>query len=176
MLRSSDPEQLRRRCAPALSVVVALLGASHMASLRALGGGEEAAAVIDISGRQRMLSQRILCLALAARVRDGRPADETAGAPDERLSDAIDLFERSHAALLRGGDLGLSVAGAAERRPIYASTEEGAALDAMARGFVADARRAAGGDARPRGRRRGDQSHGDGGPAAPAGARADRGA
>ena len=135
MLRLEDPHQLWRRYALALGLVVALLGASHWASLRSLDGGEEAAAVIDISGRQQMLSQRILYLAAEERARDG------AGAHDPRLSEAVDLFERSHRALTRGGEMGLSREGAAARRPAYFDVVAGTTLDAATRAFVADARR-----------------------------------
>ena len=134
MLRLDDPHQLWRRYALALGLVVALLGASHWAFVRSLDGGEEAAAVINVSGRQRMLSQRILFLSAEALAREG------AEAPDPRLVEAVDLFERSHRALARGGELGLSRAGAARRAPIYAAATEGATLDAMTRSFVADAR------------------------------------
>ena len=134
MLRLKDPHQLWRRYALALCVVLALLGVSHWASLRALSGGEEAAAVINISGRQRMLSQRIMFLA-------GEMIGRGAPGSDSRLAEAVALFERSHLALRDGGDLGLTREGAALRAPVYAAVEDGRTLDAMTRSFVRDAER-----------------------------------
>ena len=133
MLHLDDPRQLWRRYLLALGIVVALLAASHWASVRSLSGGEEASAVINISGRQRMLSQRILFLSAAS-------MDPDASGVDPRLSQAVDLFERSHMALLQGGDLGLSPEEAAARAGVYAEVVEGDTLDELSRTFVVDAR------------------------------------
>ena len=157
VLRLNDPRHLWRRYALAIVLVVALLGASHWASLRALDGGEEAAAVINVAGRQRMLSQRILYLSAETLARG-----EEGAAADPRLGDAIALFERSHHALSRGGDLGLSRRGAEERASAYfepledtsagmgagmgaspagsPAAEGGTTLDAMTGEFVRSAR------------------------------------
>ena len=148
VLRLDDPRHLWRRYALALLLVVTLLGASHWASLRALDGGEEAASVINISGRQRMLSQRILYLSTETLAR------EEGSAADPRLAEAIALFERSHVALSRGGDLGLSREGAERRAPVYLepldgtrldsisyfASGAGTTLDAMTEDFIASAR------------------------------------
>ena len=131
MLRPNDPRQLWRRYALALSVVLALLVTSHVASLRALSGGEEAAAAINISGRQGMLSQRILYLSAETLAR---------GEVDPRLEQAIVLFERSHRALSQGGDLGLSREGAADRTAVYRDVVAGTSLELATMGFIKDAR------------------------------------
>ena len=137
-----DPTKLWRRYVVALGAVLVLLVSSHVASVSALRGGEEAASVINISGRQRMLSQRILYFA-------GRAADGATSTPDAdpRLDASIDLFEASHAALSRGGSLGLSVEGAASRASSYFDRTGGTTLDELVRSYVADSRVVAAGGA-----------------------------
>lgn len=130
-----DPTRLWRRYLLALGIVLAMLGTSHVAAVTALHGGTEAAAVINISGRQRMLSQRILYF--AARHRAAGPEDPSSFAP---LVEAIDLFAASHAALTRGGAMGLTADGAAKRAPVYGEGPGERSLDAMSRHYVADAR------------------------------------
>lgn len=141
MMGAGHPRRLWQRYLVALGIVLALLIASHVASLASLTGGEEAAAVINVSGRQRMLSQRILYFA-AEDMMDGAGFSPDPGGP---LDSAIDLFEASHDALSSGGAMGLSTAGAAERAPSYFGATGGITLDALSRAFVADARQVAGG-------------------------------
>jgi signal transduction histidine kinase/AmiR/NasT family two-component response regulator len=133
MLRLDDPQQLWRRYGLALCIVLTLLGASHLASTRALSGGEETAATINLAGRQGMLSQRILYF-----------ADEVMKSDSDlnvqRLALAVDKFERIHLALVSGGDLGLTAEGAALRADAFAAAPDGRSLDEMSRAFVADAR------------------------------------
>lgn len=138
-----NPRTLWRRYLLALAIILALLSGSHWATFASLHGGAEKATVINVSGRQRMLSQRIMYFA------GNRMADPTA-AVDGRLTEAIDLFQTSHDALSRGGAMGLSVAGAETRRAIYFDTVDGISLDALTRVFIADARRVADGSAEAR--------------------------
>ena len=139
MLRLNDPGQLWRRYALALSLVLTLLGASHYASLKGLSNGEEASSVINLAGRQRMLSQRILYLSALTMETRSEEADP-------RLASAVDSFWRAHMALTRGGDLGLSWTGAEKRASIYDTVVDGRTLDSMSFAFAAYARKVIAGD------------------------------
>lgn len=122
---------LWRRYTLALFIIIALITTSHLASTSVLDGGEEAASTVNISGRQRMLSQRILYLA---------EKHQHSGGAEKTLVGAIDLFERSHYALRDGGDLGLTEKGAARRRPVYDELRGGTTLDEMSLQFIEAAR------------------------------------
>jgi diguanylate cyclase (GGDEF)-like protein len=76
----------------ALGLIALLTIASHLTLNRVLSEHEGSAAIVNVSGRQRMLSQRIA--SLAAQLRLGSP---TARADMQR---AIDLFETAHQQLL----------------------------------------------------------------------------
>lgn len=99
---SNNPEKLWQRYAVAILLLFGFVTASHQMSMNVLEDGNEAASAINISGRQRMLSQRILYF--AARTNQF-PDDQEAR---EGLTGAVSLFERSHIALTKGGDLGLT--------------------------------------------------------------------
>ena len=118
----------------ALAIVLAMLGTSHLASLAAQRGSEEAATVINIAGRQRMLSQRILFFASRHRAYEA----ESRVFADGPLLESVRQFEASHTALSRGGSMGLSERGAAGRAQVYFDGERGETLDAATRAFVAD--------------------------------------
>ncbi len=90
------------------AVAVAQLGFSAPAFAQS-GDAIEAARRVNISGRQRMLSQRISKAACFLNI-----GAETAGAPNE-LADAVALFESSLQAL-RGGDVALGLG--PERNPL----------------------------------------------------------
>ena len=118
----------------ALAVVALMSLASHVTLGRILAEQQGSASVINVAGRQRMLSQRIAGL-LAER--------ELGAGLDRELAEAIDKFEASHRALLMG-DPGqrLSPVAAPALRAIYFG---GAMpLDAAVRDFIAKARRVAG--------------------------------
>lgn len=85
-------KKLWRNYVVALSLIAAFLLGSHAISTYALNSGANEASLINDSGRQRMLSQRILYLALK---HGEAPTLETYNL----LADAVDLFETSHVRL-----------------------------------------------------------------------------
>lgn len=115
----------------ALALIAALSLGSHLTLRRVLAEHEGSATVINVAGRQRMLSQRIAGLA----------AERQLGLPVEAdLVQAIDQFERAHHALLVG-DTALDLVPATDPalRTIYFSGS--APLDGAVTDFVARARR-----------------------------------
>lgn len=135
MLRKwHTPEQLWRRYVGALIIVFALLAASHSADSIVLRGADEQATAINVAGRQRMLSQRILYLS-AETLRGASPADARL-----RLKETIASFERGHRALVIGGDLGLATGNAAVRRKTYETIlADGRSATTMVEAFTDDA-------------------------------------
>ncbi|MEM8772700.1 MAG: ATP-binding protein [Pseudomonadota bacterium] len=125
--RTTRPESLWRRYAIALCVIIALACCTFAAKYVAAAGADNDAAAINISGRQRMLSQRILILA------DEHSATQNAASAAE-LRSAIDLFENSNALLTSRGDL------STELRQLYFEPRE-TALDAQSRAYAENARR-----------------------------------
>ena len=115
----------------ALALIAAMSLGSHLTLRRVLAEHEGSATVINVAGRQRMLSQRIAGLA----------AERQLGVPvDADLVRAIDQFERAHHALLVGDPtLHLAPASDPALRSIYFEGER--PLDAAMGDFVARARR-----------------------------------
>lgn len=135
-----DPRKLWVRYAVAIGLIASLVTFSHIVSLQATRTGDELSAAIDISGRQRMLSQRILFF--ASEIYSGRSLlDDTA---KQDLVTSIDLFERSHAALTQGNDLGLSGVLSTDLQALYFDNCDGCDLDRRARDYILDARVVAG--------------------------------
>ena len=91
----------------------------------------DAGTIINVAGRQRMLSQRIALLAT-----DLDAGDASAR---EKLLDAADQMERSQNALTRAGDLNISRPASADISEYYFEGE--GALDPKVRTFIAAARR-----------------------------------
>lgn len=91
--QAGNPKKLWRRYTAAILIILALLATTHISATMALNAGAKNAALINESGRQRMLSQRILFL-----------GSQMTEAPDEALemqfNDAIELFARSHGRLV----------------------------------------------------------------------------
>nr|WP_281373807.1 response regulator [Parvularcula dongshanensis] len=106
-------------------IFLAVTGA-HFVSVHAVALKEDYARVINFSGRQRMLSQRILYLA---------SAPQEPGKSGAKLADTIDLFERSHRALRGRGDY--SEALPAKHDQPYRADD----LDERVRLFIGAARR-----------------------------------
>jgi len=144
---SKNPETLWRRYALAISAILILISASHFMALDATSSGEENAAAVNISGRQRMLSQRIMFFAA-----EKMQASDASTAPIDNLVAAINLFERSHKALVYGGDLGLSGTLSDELRQLYFGPDGASApgavsqppLNQQVETFIANARAIAG--------------------------------
>jgi two-component system cell cycle response regulator len=80
-----------------LALIAILSGAVHVLLNNVIVAQGDSATVINVAGRQRMLSQRIGLLAM-----DLRAGDASARQP---LLDAVTLMERSEKALTQGGDL-----------------------------------------------------------------------
>lgn len=134
MLLKIDRGRLWRRYAIAVCLIGAFITVSHIVGVRAMQGNEEAARLLNIAGRQRMLSQRVLQLYRA------EEQGEASAAQSLALDQAVDLFGVSHVALRDGGDLGLSEAGAAEWRDIYTAESGAPSVDALVLQFIADVR------------------------------------
>jgi len=126
--------RLTRSYIVALSIIAGLTILSHLALAYVVQQNQNAAAIINISGRQRMLSQRIASLAAEYRL-----GDESAKPP---LIAAINQFETV--------ENRLSLANRADRsqsfdtlssRDIYVGGAQ--SLDVLAVSFVEDARRVA---------------------------------
>lgn len=92
-LYAAQPKQLWRGYLVALGLIVSLLLGSHVAHIMTMKRGADDTAVINLSGRQRMLSQRILFLASELTTVNGQYAAKL-------LEDAIQQFENAHEALL----------------------------------------------------------------------------
>ncbi len=113
-----------------LALIARLSGAVHLLLNNVIVAQGDSATVINVAGRQRMLSQRIGLLAM-----DLHAGDATARQP---LLDAVTLMERSEKALTQGGDMGISH----ELSPIaHRFYREGSQpLDQSVSQFVLDAR------------------------------------
>ncbi|MEM6746139.1 MAG: ATP-binding protein [Pseudomonadota bacterium] len=125
-----DPQILWRRYLVALALIAGFVTTSHVVSMMALAGDEESSAAINISGRQRMLSQRALALS------EREFLDPTDEAATLALDNTVALFVRSHQALMQGGDLGLSRKRAEGRRWIYETEHNGVTLNEEVETFV----------------------------------------
>lgn len=93
-------KSILKRYIIALSLIALFITFAFGVSQYSHISGAENASIIDISGRQRMLSQRIALLATQGK--------------SEELQQYITLFERSHKALL-DGDINLEISGKARR-------------------------------------------------------------
>lgn len=115
----------------ALGIVATMSLASHWTLNTVLKAHEGAASVINVSGRQRMLSQRVSSLA----------AQYALGDPNARndLVTAIDQFESAHRKLLDGDDaLKLPALTSTALRNIYFTGSP--SLNELVGAYIADAR------------------------------------
>ncbi len=115
----------------ALTLIAILSGGVHLLLDNVIAEQRDAATIINVAGRQRMLSQRIALLG-----NDLHQGDETAREP---LRDAIALMRRSQDALVRGNDLGISNPLSADASAHYFSGLN--PLDMRVRSFLDDAER-----------------------------------
>ncbi len=114
-----------------LTLIALLSGGVHVLLDRAISQQRDSATVINVAGRQRMLSQRIGLLAS-----DLYHGDTAARAP---LIEAVTLMRRSENALILGGDLGITHPLSPAVRPTY--FDGPAPLDRSVRSFVETASR-----------------------------------
>jgi len=120
----------------ALGVIAALAVATHLVADAMVSRQTDTAHIVNISGRQRMLSQRIAGLAqhLALAAPERRPAVESA------LSDAVKRMESTHRTLTEGVmKPGGAMAASAAVRAIFLEPPHD--LDAQVRRYVAAAQR-----------------------------------
>lgn len=114
----------------ALALIAALSISVHFILDGVIAQQRDSATLINVAGRQRMLSQRIALLAS-----DLRGGDESARV---RLQRAADLMERSHRAIVDGNDLGISNPLSPAAREQFDAEHDN--LDVLVPAFVAAAR------------------------------------
>ncbi|QDL93012.1 diguanylate cyclase [Paroceanicella profunda] len=113
-----------------LTLVAVLSSAVHFLLDNIIVQQQDAATIINVAGRQRMLSQRIALLAS-----DFRTGDLEARA---LMLDAVATMERAQDALISGGDLGITRGLSATAREMYFDGPD--PLDPKVRAYLADAR------------------------------------
>jgi diguanylate cyclase (GGDEF)-like protein len=118
----------------ALGLIAVLSAVSHLVLDNIIDEQRDSATVVNVAGRQRMLSQRIASLST-----DLVAGDRSAAAP---LAEAIALMERSQDALVKGGDLNIATPLSPEARALY--FRGGAPLDGAVRQFLDQAKAIAG--------------------------------
>jgi diguanylate cyclase (GGDEF)-like protein len=133
-MKEVSAKTLTKYYALALIIVATLSIVCHVVLAGELHVGESSASLINLSGRQRMLSQRIA--SMAGQYRLGEP-----GARQELLT-ATDAFEQGHDHLMSDLDTGHRSADETARlREIYEGGS--ASLDRRSREYVASARKVA---------------------------------
>jgi len=133
-VQSISPRALTSAYCVALALIAGLSIASHTLMDRGLRGNQGSAAIVNVTGRQRMLSQRIAGLAAQYRLGDTTARDDMVA--------AIDAFEAAHNTLIAASRTSAPDTDTARRlQDLYFGPAE--ALDAHVRGFVTDARRIA---------------------------------
>ncbi|MEM1397378.1 MAG: response regulator [Pseudomonadota bacterium] len=100
MLYSSDPLKLWRRYAIALVAFLLIAGGLFLVKVNTAAIKGEATAAINVSGKQRMLSQRIAFYASQRLSADAQLLDSV----NQKLSAAIGLFKENHEALIHGAE------------------------------------------------------------------------
>ncbi|HUW41748.1 MAG TPA: diguanylate cyclase [Rectinemataceae bacterium] len=122
----------RRRSSLALVLIAVLTILSQFVVQAALAGGRDDGRLINIAGRQRMLSQQIARTAL--QIADERDAQVRAAQVSE-LTQAVELWEKSHEGLIRGPDQLFHHGNSPEALVLYAKIEP------YFRGIIASASR-----------------------------------
>lgn len=125
--QAGDPKKLWRRFVVAMLIILALFATNHISATTALGAGAKNASLINESGRQRMLNQRILFLS-------SQMTQEHSTDLERQLDAAIQLFSTSHENLVSSPRLSPAL------EEVYGS---GRNLDQRARMYIDLARRVA---------------------------------
>ncbi len=108
----------------ALGLIAAFITSAYSLSAFSRAQGVENAKIINISGRQRMLSQRIAHFAYLYENTSPDQAD-LRRQYEERLTSAVNLFEKSHQALVYGdNDIGISNLAGTVAQQIYFNEPE----------------------------------------------------
>jgi diguanylate cyclase (GGDEF)-like protein len=115
----------------ALLLIATLAGGLHLLLDQILTQQQDSATVINVAGRQRMLSQRIALLASQL-----SPSDQSTLQP---MLDAAALMERSENAIIQGTDLGISHVLSPAAHALYFDGAD--ALDPMVRHYLEAVRR-----------------------------------
>ena len=125
-----DPRKMWKNYVIALTAIFVLITGSHFAGIFVGGDAARMASDINVSGRQRMLSQRIMFFATVYQMSGYRNPELAT-----ELRSALDLFETSHEAL--------TDTSASELHPKltahYFGETEDTALDRDVRTFLKDA-------------------------------------
>lgn len=133
-LKSANPlsaRRLTRYYATALLIIAGLTVASHLLLTYVLQHNQGTAAIINVSGRQRMLSQRIASLAAEYQLGDMTARGAMITATDEFEATEARLSAESRLATSRDAET-------LQIQRIYVGTDK--SLEAEANGFIADAR------------------------------------
>jgi diguanylate cyclase (GGDEF)-like protein len=116
----------------ALSIIAGLSIVVHVLLESIVADQSSSATIVNVSGRQRMLSQRIAMLA-------NEYALEETSSVREALVEAVELMERSHVALAYG-DAGMGLPGALSPRARAILWSDPHFLDERVRAYTSDAR------------------------------------
>lgn len=139
---STKPKTILWRYIFALFVLIIAITGAHLISINASVLESGFASAINISGRQRTLSQQILFLGGSYR------ADLNNTETRRKLDHVIQEFKTAHQALTRGGALGLTGELSPELQEIYfSSAHHLVSLDDFVGSFIEDATRLLGDDA-----------------------------
>jgi signal transduction histidine kinase len=114
----------------ALLFIAVLAVGSHVILNQTIEQQRDAATVINIAGRQRMLSQQIALLAEDLVLRGGNAQGD--------FTKALDFMERSHRALINGNDLGVLHTPSGSIRALYYDGQN--ALDHLVTNYIGSGR------------------------------------
>lgn len=129
----ASAQSLWKRYAVAILLIVVFVTTSHILSTNVLTSQDEISSAINISGRQRMLSQRILYF--SERV----SADPSNLYAKEALISSRDLFRASHNALTVGGSMGLSGTLSSDLKVLYFDmSDDQLSLDILVKKYIED--------------------------------------
>ena len=124
-LRQGNPKHIWKRYVLGMLMILILMSSSYLTTRHAARAAEHDAEIINMSGQQRMLSQRILHL---ANIYGGTRADPIA----KELDAAVRLFEASHRQLISLDAM------SEESRQVYFPKRSENSLDQMSRAFAFD--------------------------------------